>query len=307
MASPELHRRLMEPVCIGGSLDQEPPPDRRIQPRLKANEVEWLRAASVKYGAAVRVINISAGGLLLETEKALKPNSNVALELTGPDSRIVVPAEVLRCRVASLSDILTYEGACAFQRPLTIPELTVTLTSDTTQPASCVAHPAETSFDWGKVVARFNDGRLVRGYTNDFDPSKAHLHVLSDLRDGKSTIILLSDLKALFFVRDFAGDPMRVNDKFFSQTPSGDRMEVTFRGNEVLVGSTQTYRADGKGFFLQPADPGSNNLRVFVTAAGVQQMRVLSPERQQTERPQRRRGLNRRAGSRAAHAQFRRR
>ena len=90
------------------------------------------------------------------------------------------------------------------------------------------AHPAETSFDWGKVVARFNDGRIVRGYTKDFDPSRAHLHVLSDLRDGKSTIILLSDLKALFFVRDFAGDPIRLDDKFFSQTPNGDRIEVTF-------------------------------------------------------------------------------
>src|SRR6188474_219395 len=151
MASPHLHLRLMEPVCIGGSLEQEPPPDRRIHTRFKANELEWLRAASIKYGAAVRVINISAGGLLLETEKALKPNSNVVLELTGPDSRIVVPAEVLRCRVASLSDILTYEGACAFQRPLTIPELTVTLTSETTELAVSVAH---TAVDWGKVVAR---------------------------------------------------------------------------------------------------------------------------------------------------------
>ena len=293
----------MEPVCIGGSLEQEPPPDRRIHTRFKANELEWLRAASVKYGAAVRVINISAGGLLLETEKALKPNSNVVLELTGPDSRIVVPAEVLRCRVASLRDILTYEGACAFQRPLTIPELTVKLTSQTTELAVSVAH---TAVDWGKVVARFKDGRIVRGYTNDFDPSKAHLHVSSDLRDGESTIILLSDLKALFFVRDFAGDPTRVEDTFFSETPNGDRLEVTFWDNEVIIGSTQSYRAEGEGFFLQPADPRSNNLSVFV-AAGVQQIRFLSPDQHQTDRAQRRRGLNRKAHSRGANAQFGRR
>jgi uncharacterized protein DUF6982 len=219
----------------------------------------------------------------------------------------VVPAEVLRCRVASLSDILTYEGACAFQRPLTIPELIVTLISETTEPAMSVAHGAEPRIDWGKVVARFNDGRIVRGYTNDFDPSKAHLHVLSDLRDGKSTIILLSDLKALFFVRNFAGDPMRVDDKFFSQTPNGERIEVTFLDNEVIVGSTQSYGDEGQGFFLQPVDPRSNNLSVFVTAAGVQQMRVLSPERHPTDRAQGQRGLNRKAGSRGAHARFGRR
>jgi len=147
----------------------------------------------------------------------------------------------------------------------------------------------------------------VRGYTKDFDPSRAHLHVLSDLRDGKSTIILLSDLKALFFVRDFAGDPIRLDDKFFSQTPNGDRIEVTFLDNEVMLGSTQSYGDEGRGFFLQPTDPRSNNLSVFVTAAGVQNMRFLSPERQHTERPQSRRGLNRKAGFRRAHAPFGRR
>jgi len=223
----------------------------------------------------------------------------VVVELTGPDTPIVVPSKVLRCRVASLGDTLIYEGACAFQRPLTVPELTVRLTSETTQPALSAAHTAETSVDWAKVIARFNDGRIVRGYTNDFDPSKAHLHVSSDRRDGESKIILLSDLKALFFVRDFAGDPTRVDANCFSDTPNGDRIEVTFWDNEVMVGSTQSYRTEGRGFFLHPADSLSNNLSVFVAAAGVQQMRFLSPERQETDHPQRRRGLHRKAGSRA--------
>ena len=129
---------------------------------------------------------------------------------------------------------------------LAIPELTVNLTSETTQPAICVAHTAETGFDWGKVVARFNDGRIVRGYTKDFDPSKAHLHVSSDPRDGESTIIPLSELKALFFVRDFAGDPTRVDDTFFTETPNGDRMEVTFWDNEVMLGSTGDQPVEGR-------------------------------------------------------------
>ena len=214
MTSAELQRRLTAPGRIDGSFDQKPPSDRRIHERLRAGDLEWLRGASVKYGAEVRVLDISAGGLLLETQQALKPNSSVILELTGPDSPILVPSRVLRCRVASLSDILTYEGACAFRRPLTLPELTMKLTAETAPPAMPVEHTAETSIDWGKVVARFNDGSIVRGYTNDFDPSKAHMHISSDLRDGESTIILLSDLKALFFVRDFAGDPTRVEDTF---------------------------------------------------------------------------------------------
>jgi hypothetical protein len=52
-------------------------------------------------------------------------------------------------------------------------------------------------------------------------------------------------------------------------------MEVTFRDNEIIVGSTLSYRGEDNGFFLQPADPGSNNLRVFVTPAGLQQVRFL--------------------------------
>jgi len=55
----------------------------------------------------------------------------------------------------------------------------------------------------------------------------------------------------------------------------GRRMEVTFHDNEIIIGSTLSYRGAGNGFFLQPADPRSNNLRVFVTPAGLQQVRFL--------------------------------
>jgi uncharacterized protein DUF6982 len=202
-------------------------------------------------------------------------SSTVPEELRGPDSPILIPSKVLRCRVASLGDILRYEGACAFKRPLTIPELTVKLISDTTSPAVSIAHIVESSVGWRKVVARFNDGRVVCGYTNDFNPTKAHLHLSTNLRHSASTVIRLLELKALFFVREFAGDPTRVEAKFFSDTPHGRKMEVTFCDNEVMVGSTLSYRAEGHGFVLRPADPTSNNLSVFVTAAGMQQVRFL--------------------------------
>jgi hypothetical protein len=125
------------------------------------------------------------------------------------------------------------------------------------------------------VVARFKDGRVVCGYTNDFHPSKPHLHLSTDLRHGESLAIPQSQLKALFFVREFTGDPQRVEARFFPETPHGRKMEVTFCDNEVLVGSTLSYRTEGHGFFLRPADPRSNNLSVFVTAAGMQNVRFL--------------------------------
>jgi hypothetical protein len=232
----------------------------------------------VKYGAAIRVLDISAGGLLLQTENALKPDTNIVLELTGPDRPILIPSQIIRCRAASLSNTLTYEGACAFKRPLTIPELTVKLAANTAQPALSTAHAARRT-RWRKVVAQLDNGGVVCGYTNDFHPSKTQLHVSTDLRDGDSTAISLSQLRALFFVRQFTDDPTLVEPKFVSEAPHGGKIEVTFCDDEVLIESRLACRTEGRGFFLRPADPCSNNLGVFVTAAGLQHVRFLLTER----------------------------
>ncbi len=276
MASAELHKVRPEVACIGDSMEVtiETGSNRRLHERLKASDLHWLRSARLKYGADIRVIDISAGGMLLETEKALAPDANVVVELTGPESPILVPSRVLRCRAASLSDIVKFHGACAFKRPLSIPELTSKLAGPARPPAPA-AHAAAPKLGWQKVVARFNDGRMTCGYTNDFHPSKTQLHLSPNPRHGESTVISLSQLKALFFVREFRGDPTRIDTKVFSETAQGRKIEVTFHDNEIILGSTLSYRSEGNGFFLQPADPRSNNLRVFVTAAGMQQVRFL--------------------------------
>ena len=280
MASAELHRRLTEPMCIARSsaVAMEPAPDRRIHERLNATDVEWLRSARVKYGAAVRVLDISAGGLLIQTERALHPNATVVIELNGPESPILIPCTVLRCRAASVGDILIYEGACAFKRPLTIPKVSVKPAATTSHAAAVSgAHAAASRVRWRKVVAQLSDGRVVCGYTSDFHPSKTHLHLSPHLQDGEITVMPLSQLKALFFVREFTDDPTLVEPKFFSETQGG-KMEVTFCDNEVVVESTLSYRTERHGFFLRPADPTSNYLGVFVTIAGMQQVRFLLTE-----------------------------
>lgn len=272
MASAELHRTVPDVVCIGDSMEIAVDVDsnRRLHERLKASDLRWLRGARIKYGSDVRIIDISAGGVLLETESALTRDANVVVELTGPDSPILIPSRVLRCRMASLGEILKYQGACAFKRPLTMPEFT-----SRREPPAVPAARAERSAGWQKVIARFNDGRIVYGYTNDFHPSKNQLHLSPNPRQGDSTYIPLAQLKALFFVREFMGDPTRVDSRDFLEAPQGRKVEVTFRDREVMVGSTLGYRGEGHGFFIHPADPGSNNLRVFVTAAGTQRVRFL--------------------------------
>ena len=124
------------------------------------------------------------------------------------------------------------------------------------------------------VVAGFKDGRRVKGVTLDFLPTREAFHIHAE---GEVVEIRLRDLKAVFFVRDLAGDPAyhAVNEFDLSSTMSGRRIRVVYFDNEELVGTTQGYSADRTGFFVNPADKRSNNLRVFVVAAAATQIHLL--------------------------------
>jgi hypothetical protein len=130
-----------------------------------------------------------------------------------------------------------------------------------------------------KVVARFADGRTIKGMTADFFPAKDsfHVSVVSPLGESTPVEIRTKDLKALFFVKDLAGDPDYTEDKQFdpSRPPVGRRIRVAFRDGEVLVGTTMGYQPGRPGFFLEPADPGSNNERCYVVTAASQEIVFL--------------------------------
>jgi len=129
-----------------------------------------------------------------------------------------------------------------------------------------------------KVVARFVDGRMEKGFTQDFHPNRDrfHLHPAAD-SPGKAVEILIKDIKAIFFVKDFVGDSSFSERKVYldGAKPQGRMMEVTFGDGEVLVGSCLGYDPKRLGFFLFPADPESNNLRTFAVAAAVKNVRFL--------------------------------
>jgi len=130
-----------------------------------------------------------------------------------------------------------------------------------------------------KVVARFADNRLLKGYTQDFFPNKSlfHIHPVDSTRFKESIEISVKDLKALFFVRDFQGNPDYDERKAFDpkEQISGKKVEVTFLDGEVLVGTTLGYEPKRPGFFLHPPDPKSNNIRVFVVSSAVHNVRFL--------------------------------
>lgn len=276
MAMTEILSPDLKVLCLADSIvDAYEDSDRRGHMRLSVDDVRWLRSARLKYGPDVRVIDISAGGILVETTGQLRPDTNIVFELSGPMNSILVPSKVLRCRVASFDEVMRYQGACAFKRPIEIPDLVkqaMASGSTMTTPATAAKGAA---VSWQKVVARFRDGRLVRGYTADFHPSKPQLHLSAEPRSSDTMFLQLSQLKALFFVRDFAGDHMRVDRQDFGTAPPGRKVAITFHDGETLLGSTLGYRGEGHGFFVHPADPRSNNLRVFVAPGATLQVRFL--------------------------------
>jgi hypothetical protein len=137
---------------------------------------------------------------------------------------------------------------------------------------------AEAPRAWQKIVVRYREGRLLKGYTHDFHPMRPQFSLWSSINASPSEriVIPLSHLKAVFFVRDFTGDPAYVDRQVFDGAhAAGRRLEVMFADGEVMVGSTLNYRHDGIGFFLTPADRRVNNRRVFVVASALRHVRFL--------------------------------
>lgn len=124
-----------------------------------------------------------------------------------------------------------------------------------------------------RVVVRYNDGRLIKGLTEVREVEGDEL-VLSPVEDPLSTMkVQLGNAKAIFFVKSFDGSPQRPKLAGF---PSGscDSMShvlVEFKDGERLWGCTGNREVPtiAGRFSFAPADPSSNNERVYVVPSGV--------------------------------------
>ncbi|HUS46810.1 MAG TPA: hypothetical protein VM098_01730 [Phycisphaerae bacterium] len=130
-----------------------------------------------------------------------------------------------------------------------------------------------------KIVVRFLNGRVTKGHTTNFSPTAPHF-VLTPVDTHPSPrpeLVELNMLKAVFFVRDFAGNRAYHDKKDFvsGQPYKGHKVQVEFADGEVMMGYTPNYDCSLLGFFIFPADPDSNALRVFVVNSSVKSVRLL--------------------------------
>jgi hypothetical protein len=139
-----------------------------------------------------------------------------------------------------------------------------------------------------RLIVLLSDETRIKGFARDFNPARDTFHVAIAAPEGETgelRQVRMSDVAAVFFVRDFAFD----RDKRYE--PEGDlaamtsppiagarAIEVTTRWGEVLRGLTYGYQPHRPGFFVFPTEPLERALnleRAYVTRHAVTRVDFL--------------------------------
>ncbi len=256
---------------------ERPAAERRAHRRFAANELHGLRAARVKYGQEVNVIDLSEGGVLFETTEELKPDSTIVLEFAGATRTYLMPSRVLRCHdVGTFESNPRLEGACAFRRPLPLDDLVGEPLRLETTVSKATPRATATLAGWQHVVGQYRDGRVVRGYTNDFSSARAYLHVSPTPFGDETKFVSMIHLDALFFLPSVQTPLADEGDASeYPASTHGRRIAMTLPDGSEMLGTTLTYSRDGSGFFVRPLDQQAGATRVFVTQSGIRNIRFL--------------------------------
>jgi hypothetical protein len=93
-------------------------PERRRTARLDPEFTQWREVAILRPGQEVLLINVGAGGALLESCARMAPGARGELQLFGARRRLV-RGRIGRCHVTQLNP-LAYRGAFVFDEPLDV-------------------------------------------------------------------------------------------------------------------------------------------------------------------------------------------
>ena len=128
------------------------------------------------------------------------------------------------------------------------------------------AAAAETNRDlplgWKRLVVRYLDGRLLKGFNADFAAAKGLVHVwmVPNGPEASRITVPLAHLKALFFVHDLEGDPGRrpgvdTRDRTWTTDRSHVRRWRSAGGNDphLLAERTRILRHAARRERKQPA------------------------------------------------------
>lgn len=95
--------------------------ERRAWPRLSTVDHAALANGRLRPGRTAKIVDVSSGGALIETDCRLFPGTRVELLLGEPVLLFRVKGRILRCHVALLDrERIRYRGAVAFEERLAL-------------------------------------------------------------------------------------------------------------------------------------------------------------------------------------------
>jgi hypothetical protein len=201
--------------------------DRRLYRRIARAELLAPAAFRIQHRPAVSLVDLSAGGALLELPFQLMPDSRVIVELLTPREKIVIPFRLLRCHVQTLQQGILYHAAGAFEQILNLP---VALTG--TLPHSTAERIVAT------LEAFLRHSRVSGGsqHINGFD--ELLLWVMDATRRGEPVKVMSSQFRARL-ARLFPSLAInRVKGPYLQEPAKSARFfGLDFRSNRVLSGS----------------------------------------------------------------------
>ncbi len=125
------------------------------------------------------------------------------------------------------------------------------------------------------LVLRYRDGHAVRcTLQGEFTPKDDDVIEVSTV-EGDDIEVPLSELKAVFFLKDPRRRGVEMELGQPSQPPPGTApARVEFFDGEIVHGRVQNYSVANRGFFLYPTSMESNNERIFVMAAALSTLAI---------------------------------
>ena len=136
-----------------GNYTEETGRDRRKYPRLKPSEVPGLKSAELSQGAEIEIVNISRGGMLLETGTCLGPEFKIILKVVTDKGPLRIDGVVLRSTIYSLKGRPLYRSAVKFKQPFELLDESMILEPEKTNDETLSQQQSEADNDEIKTPA----------------------------------------------------------------------------------------------------------------------------------------------------------
>jgi hypothetical protein len=95
----------------------------RADPRYPAEAVSGITGMRLSPGDTVRLVNLSASGVLVEGKTRFVPGTRLSVIFEGPKAPPTVKARVVRCQVSAIAGggSLQYQSAIQFEQKIEVP------------------------------------------------------------------------------------------------------------------------------------------------------------------------------------------